>query len=133
VDEYRTEKNRVAPRLLLVDDVPAIRKGLRCLIQKETDWDVCGEAENGKVALELVAQLRPDVVLLDLSMPVMNGFEAARKIRDIAPQAQILLFTLHSSPQLAEEARKIGVKGVLSKSGDAGSTVLPAVRSLLAS
>jgi DNA-binding NarL/FixJ family response regulator len=132
VNEYRTDKS-VAPRLLLVDDVPEIRKGLRSLIQKETDWDVCGEAENGKVALGLVAQLRPDVILLDLSMPVMNGFEAARKIRDIAPQAQILLFTLHSSPQLAEEARKIGVKGVLSKSENAGSTVLPAVRSLLAS
>jgi DNA-binding NarL/FixJ family response regulator len=123
----------LAPRLLVVDDVPGIRRGLRSLIQTETDWEVCGEAENGSVAVEMVQNLRPDVILLDLSMPVMNGFDAARRIRKIAPQAHILLFTLHSSPQLVEEARKIGVKNVLSKSEDASRTLLPAVRSLLAS
>ncbi len=119
-------------RLLLVDDIPAIRRGLRSIIEKQTNWQVCGEAGNGKVAIELVQELHPDVILLDLSMPVMNGFDAAKQIKIIAPQTYILLFTLHDSPQLVEDARKVGINHVLSKSGESGSAVVSAIRSLLA-
>ena len=92
---------------------------------------MCGEAGNGKVAIELVQELHPDVVLLDLSMPVMNGFDAAKQIKIIAPQTYILLFTLHDSPQLVEDARKVGITCVLSKSGGSGSAVVSAIRSVL--
>ena len=119
-------------RLLLVDDIPAIRRGLRFIIEKQTNWQVCGEAGNGKVAIELVQELHPDVILLDLSMPVMNGFDAAKQIKIIAPQTYIILFTLHDSPQLIEDARKFGINHVLSKSGNSGSVVVSAIRSLLA-
>lgn len=123
----------MAPRILVVDDTQAIRLSLRLRIQKETDWEICGEAENGKEAIERVKELLPDVVLLDLSMPVMNGLDAARHIKAIAPQTHILMFTLHSYPQLLDEARKVGIEKVLSKAGPAESDLLHAVRSVLAS
>ena len=119
-------------RILIVDDSPVIRNSLRSCIEQSSDWETCGEAENGKVAVEMVQQLHPDVIVLDLSMPVMNGFDAARQIRKIAPCAHIILFTLHASPQLVEEALKVGVNEVASKAGDAGSSVIRAVHSLLA-
>lgn len=119
-------------RILVVDDVAAIRRSLRFRIEQETDWVICGEAENGKVAIESVRALLPDVVLLDLSMPVMNGLDAARQIKAIAPKTQIVMFTLHAYPQLVDEARKVGISSVLSKTSAGGSDVLQAVRSLLA-
>lgn len=119
-------------RILVVDDVAAIRRSLRFRIEQETDWVICGEAENGKVAIESVRALLPDVVLLDLSMPVMNGLDAARQIKAIAPKTQIVMFTLHAYPQLVDEARKVGIASVLSKTSAGGSDVLQAVRSLLA-
>lgn len=120
----------MATNILVVDDNPAIRHSLRSRIEDETDWKVC-EAENGKVAVDMVQTFCPDVIILDLSMPVMNGLDAAREISEIAPKAHILLFTLHSSTQLLEDARNAGVNDVLSKS-EAGGTVVHAIRSLLA-
>jgi DNA-binding NarL/FixJ family response regulator len=76
--------------------------------------------------------LSPDVVILDLSMPVMNGLDAAREIREIVPNVYILMYTLNVYPRLLEDARKVGIKNVLSKSRAAGSDVLDAIRSLLA-
>jgi DNA-binding NarL/FixJ family response regulator len=85
---------------------------------------------NGKVAVEMAQRVSPDVIILDLSRPVMNGLDATRQIREIAPNVCILLFTMHESPQLAQEAEKVGVNEVLLKSGDT-SRLLRAVRSLL--
>jgi DNA-binding NarL/FixJ family response regulator len=118
-------------RILVVDDIPAIRRSVRSYLENETDWVICGEAENGKVAIDRVQELNPDVVLMDLSMPVMNGLDAARAIKAIAPDTHILMFTLHAHPYLAEEARKVGVDRVLSKAGAVGPDVLHAVRTLL--
>jgi two-component system, NarL family, nitrate/nitrite response regulator NarL len=118
-------------RILLVDDSALIRRALRTYIDSETDWEVCGGAENGKVAIDLVQRLLPDVIVLDLSVPVMNGLDAARHIRNISPSAGILLFTLQEYPQLLEDARRVGVSQVLSKSGGA-TEVLSAVRSFRA-
>jgi DNA-binding NarL/FixJ family response regulator len=117
-------------RILVVDDMPAIRHSLRSFLEQEEDWTIC-EAENGKVAIDRVQELRPDVVLLDLSMPVMNGLDAARVIKEIAPGTRILMFTLHNYPHLADEARKVGIAKVLSKASVEASEVLRAVRSLL--
>jgi DNA-binding NarL/FixJ family response regulator len=94
----------MATKILVVDDVPAIRRSVRFFLEQETDWVICGEAENGKLAIERVQELRPDVVLLDLSMPVMNGLDAARVIKAIAPDTHILMFTLHLHAQLVDEA-----------------------------
>jgi two-component system response regulator NreC len=102
--------------ILIVDDNAAIRRMVRLYIEQSADWRVCGEAENGKVAVERVQQLHPDVVILDLQMPIMNGLEAARQITRIAPAATVLMFTLHDSPQLMEEAHAAGIRDVLSKS-----------------
>jgi DNA-binding NarL/FixJ family response regulator len=122
----------MAIRILLVDDSVVVRRALRFYIESQTDWEVCGEAENGKLAVEMVQTLSPNVIILDLSMPVMNGLDAARRIRMIAPDAYILLFTLQAYPQLVEDARKVGVDEVLSKSAVEGPSLLCAVRSLLA-
>ncbi len=118
-------------RILVVDDTPAIRRSVRFYLEQEPDWVICGEAENGQVAIERVQKLRPDLVLLDLSMPVMNGLDAARAIKAIAPGTHILMFTLHVYPQLVDEARKIGIANVISKAGDVGPELRDAVRSVL--
>jgi DNA-binding NarL/FixJ family response regulator len=119
-------------KILVADDIPAIRRSLRLFLEQESDWVIVGEAENGKMAVDQVKELQPDVVLLDLSMPVMNGLEAARAIKTIAPRTRILMFTLHTYPQLLDEAHKVGIAMVLSKAKAEGSEVLRAVRSLIA-
>src|SRR6266478_1791680 len=118
----------MAIKILLVDDSALVRRALRSSLESQTDWEICGEAENGKVAVEMVQQLSPDVIILDLSMPVMNGLDAARQIRVLAPNA----YTLQAYPELVEDAQKVVVNKVLPKSGGAGTTVLGAVRSFLA-
>ncbi len=77
-------------KIAIADDSPAIREALRSFIQSKTDWQVCGEAEDGEAAVALTQRLHPDLLVLDLSMPVMNGFEAARKIVRIAPSIRIV-------------------------------------------
>ena len=95
-------------KILVVDDVAAIRRSMRVYLEQESDLEICGEAENGKVAIDMVQELQPDVVILDLSMPVMNGLDAARVIKAIAPGTHIVMFTLHSYPHLLDEARNQG-------------------------
>jgi DNA-binding NarL/FixJ family response regulator len=119
-------------RILVVDDMPAIRRSLRYFIEQEANWEICGEAENGRAAIDRVLELKPDVVILDLSMPVMNGLEAARQIKAIAPLTHILMLTLHTHPQLLDEARKVGIADVVSKAGSAGPDLLHAVRRFVA-
>jgi DNA-binding NarL/FixJ family response regulator len=105
-------------RILIVDDHVAIRLGLRSELESNPQWQVCGEAENGKEAIEKVLELKPDLVILDISMPIMNGVEACRQIRRLVPDIKILLYTSHSSPQLQLEliARQAGADGVFNKS-----------------
>ena len=116
--------------ILLVDDSSVVRRSLRSAIENQTNWLIAGEAENGLEAIEKFRELSPDVIILDLSMPLMNGLDAARRIREISSTVCILLFTLHAYPYLAEDARKIGVNKVVSK--DDASLLLGAVRSALA-
>ena len=116
--------------ILLVDDSSAVRRALRAVIETQTNWRVAGEAENGLQGIEKFRELSPDVVILDLSMPLMNGLDAARRIREISPSARIVLFTLHAYPYLVEDARKIGIDQVVTK--DDSARLLVAVRSALA-
>jgi DNA-binding NarL/FixJ family response regulator len=119
----------MAARILLVDDFQRIRTGLRSLLASES-LEICGEAENGREAIERVRELHPDLVLLDIVMPVMNGLEAARQIHQIAPSTKIIFFTIEDSPQAAAVARAIGADGLVTKS-DAGSQLMPTLRRLL--
>jgi DNA-binding NarL/FixJ family response regulator len=103
-------------RILIADDSPPIRSGLRTLLGLNTDWQVCGEAVDGADAVEKAHQLAPDLILMDFSMPQMDGVQAARKIAEFGTDIPILLFTLNLSPQIVELARNAGLRGAISKS-----------------
>ena len=102
-------------KIAIVDDHRAIRKTLRTGIETNTDWEICGEAENGEAAVALVQATKPDLVVLDLSMPGLNGIEAARQVRAIAPATGVILFTNYASPELTMLASSVGISAVISK------------------
>ncbi len=116
-------------RILVADDNPAVRRYLRGLLEQQAGWEVCDEARNGHELLETFQEIQPDVIVLDFQMPGMNGLEAARVIRELSPQTPILMVTLYLSRQLAEEARKVGIRGTCAKSDI--SSVVDAVGALL--
>lgn len=115
-------------RVLIVDDNALLRSLLRTCIEKDAEWKVCGDAENGKEAVSKVEKLQPDVVILDLQMPVMNGLEAARQIHAMSPQTAMLMFTIHNTPQLLQEARAAGIRDVISKTDQLTERLLPALK-----
>ncbi len=119
-------------RILIADDSPAIRRLLRFFIEHNTNWQVCGEAENGQIAVEKVTELKPHAVILDLSMPVMDGLEAAREITRIAPNVQMVMFTMHTTDQLLKDAQAAGIKAVISKSDTIVNHLLASLRTLCA-
>jgi DNA-binding NarL/FixJ family response regulator len=119
-------------KILIVDDSSEIRQLLRFFIEHNTDWLVCGEAENGQVAVEKVTETTPHAVILDLSMPVMNGLDAAREITRIAPNVQIVMFTMHVSEQLRQDAKDAGIKDLISKSDKIGDHLLASLRTICA-
>lgn len=109
-------------RILVADDNPAVRHYLRSLLELQNDWRVCGEARTGGEALDQIKENPPDMLLLDFQMPGLNGLDVARVASRLFPQMPILMVTIHLSTQLAEEARKAGIRGVCLKS-DVGSIV----------
>ncbi len=100
--------------ILLVDDNAVIRRMLRAAFE-EPGWEVCGEAVNGQDAIDKARELKPDLIVLDLSMPVMNGLEAAPVLRKMMPSVPIILFTLYQNKVLEQRASSAGVTVVLSK------------------
>lgn len=116
--------------ILLVDDSELIRHALRMCIEENSDWEVCGEAENGEVAVEKVKDLHPDVVILDLQMPVMDGLEAARQISHVAPHTAMMMFTAYESEPLSEDAHDAGIKDVFSKSDRVADHLLASLEDL---
>lgn len=106
----------MAFRILIVDDNELMRNALKSLLSTGDRWELCGEAANGAEAIDKVAELEPDLVVLDLVMPGMDGLQAARAISTMALRPTILLHTWHATPAIEEEARKNGVHGVVSKS-----------------
>jgi CheY-like chemotaxis protein len=116
------------PGVLVVDDHSVTRNTIRSLLTWHS-FPVCGEAENGKQAVEKVKELRPEVVLLDIEMPVMNGIQAAHEIRRISPSTRILFFTIHKD-EAVSGARVMGAEGFVTKSA-AGTDLIPALKRLV--
>lgn len=101
--------------ILIADDSVFVREALCNLFEQEEDFDVCGEAENGKEAVEKAQELHPDVILLDLSMPVMNGLDATRDLKRMMPEVPIIMFSAYSDSSTEKEARSAGVSALVSK------------------
>jgi DNA-binding NarL/FixJ family response regulator len=117
-------------RILLADDHDLVRRGLRSLLQAQPGWTICAEAANGREAVERALALRPHVVVMDLTMPELNGLEATRQIRQSLPDTEILILSVHHSEPLVQEVLAAGARGYLLKS-DAGDAVVEAVTHLL--
>jgi DNA-binding NarL/FixJ family response regulator len=103
-------------RILVVDDHAAVRHAVRHVLDSHPDFEVCGEAENGRVAIAMAERLRPDMIVLDLSMPVMNGLEAAKVLHTMMPETPILMYTSFANENLPQEALAAGVSKVAMKS-----------------
>jgi DNA-binding NarL/FixJ family response regulator len=116
-------------RIVVVDDHGVVRRGVRALLESHPGWEVVGEGGNGRDAVELVRTLRPHVIVLDLSMPDMNGLEATRQIVAESPQTEVLVLTMHHSEQLARDVLQAGARGYLLKS-DADQNLIAAVDNL---
>lgn len=115
-------------RLLVADDHDVVRAGIRTLLEEQPGWEVVGEAANGREAVEKAKGVQPDVAILDLSMPEMNGLEAAREIVDGTP-TKVLILTMHDCDALIEQTFKAGARGYLLKS-NTGSDLISAVNAL---
>ena len=118
-------------RVLIADDHPLIRSGLRALLARERDFEVVGEAADGYQALELVEQLKPDVVMLDVSMPRLNGIDVAQKISEKIPSTRVIIVSIHSDEGYVLRALKAGAKGYLLKASPEDD-ILNAVRAVAA-
>jgi DNA-binding NarL/FixJ family response regulator len=118
-----------AVRILIADDHEVVRQGVRTVLEGQPGWVVCGEASTGRDAVAKAVDLQPDIVVLDISMPELNGLEATRQIRRVVP-AKILILTVHESEQVVTEVLDAGAHGYVLKA-DAGRTLVEAIRALL--
>ena len=116
-------------RILIADDHEFARRGIRALLEGHPGWEVCGEAKDGREAVELANGTKPDVILLDIGMPNLNGLEAARQILAALPEVAILILTMQDSDQVVREVLRAGARGFLLKS-DAGHDLVAAVEAL---
>jgi len=117
-------------RILLADDHDVVRRGLKALLQERADWEICGEALSGREAVDLARETQPDVAILDLMMPDLNGLEATRQIRRVSERTQVLIFTMHHSETLIHDVLEAGARGYLLKT-DAEQQIVTAVETLL--
>ena len=116
-------------RILIADDHEVARRGIRAVLESHSGWEVCAEAKDGRESVELAAATKPDLVLLDIGMPNLNGLEAARQILATAPDVAILILTMHDSDNVVREVLRAGARGYLLKS-DAGRDLVAAVEAL---
>jgi DNA-binding NarL/FixJ family response regulator len=116
-------------RILIADDHEVARQGIRALLEAHAGWEVCAEAKDGREAVELASSTNPELVLLDVGMPNLNGLEATRQILAASPNLPILILTMHDSDQVVREVLRAGARGFLLKS-DAGRDLVAAVEAL---
>jgi DNA-binding NarL/FixJ family response regulator len=110
-------------RILIADDHAFLRRGLRTVLDASPDCEVCGEAANGQEAVEKAKELGPDVVIMDISMPILNGLEATRQIRDMLPHTEVLIVSMHFSHEVIRAAQQAGARGYLAKSDPDGHLI----------
>src|SRR6202140_1268870 len=126
----RKMENIVKPlRILIADDHDLLRCGVKTLLQTRTGWEVCGEAKTGREAVDMTEQLKPDIVILDIGMPDLNGLEAAKRIRKASAATEVLILSMHYSDQLIREIVEAGVRGYIVKS-DSDRDLIIAVETL---
>jgi DNA-binding NarL/FixJ family response regulator len=116
-------------RILIADDHEVARRGIRSLLEAHPGWEICGEAKDGREAVECANKLKPNLVLLDIGMPRLNGLDAARQILATCPETRILILTMHDSDQVVRDVLAVGARGFLLKS-DAGRDLVAAVEAL---
>jgi DNA-binding NarL/FixJ family response regulator len=116
-------------RILIADDHEVARRGIRALLESHPGWEVCGEASDGRETIELASRMKPDIILLDIGMPNLNGLEAARQILATSPDAAILILTMHDTDHMVREVLRAGARGFVLKS-DAGRDLVAAVDAL---
>jgi len=116
--------------ILIVDDSPLIRRSLRTLFEQQPDWAICGEAENGCEGIDKAQTHHPDLIVMDLAMPRLNGIDASRILRRLMPATPIVMFTTFTDPYIKEAALAAGVRAVIDKSEDA-TTLIRSIQELL--
>lgn len=120
----------MALRVLVVDDHESVRRGVCAILGSREDIELCGEAADGSEAIEKFRSIKPDLIVMDISMPVMDGLSASREIRKISPDTAIIVLSMHDSNQLIENAKQLGLRGYVKKS-EAASRLLQAVDSVV--
>jgi DNA-binding NarL/FixJ family response regulator len=116
-------------RIMIVDDHAVVRRGVRALLESHAGWEVSGEATTGREAVDLARTLQPDIVVMDLSLPELNGLDATRQILKESPRTEVVVLTMHHSEELARNALQAGARGYVLKS-DADQNLIAAVESL---
>lgn len=116
-------------RILVVDDHPVVRRGLKTILATQPGVEICSEASNGREAIDLAKKAKPDLVVMDLTMPEMDGLQATRTIHEAVPETKILILTMHFSEEIAKEALRTGAVGYLLKS-DADSDLVAAIEQI---
>jgi len=116
-------------RIMIADDHDLVRRGLKMLLEAHPGWKVCAEAHSGREAVEMAEEIRPDIAIMDISMPELNGIEAARKIKKISPNTEMLILSMHHTDQLVREIIETGAKGYIIKS-DSDRSLVAAVEAL---
>jgi DNA-binding NarL/FixJ family response regulator len=116
-------------RILIVDDHAVVRRGVRSLLESQPGWEISGEATTGREAVDVARRLQPDVIIMDLSLPELNGLDATRQILKESPRSEILVLTMHHSEELARNVLQAGARGYVLKS-DADQSLIAAVESL---
>lgn len=122
-------KNKNPLRIIVADDHELVRRGIRDLLEAQKGWKVVGEATGGREAIEIVRKLKPDVAIVDITMPDMDGLEATRRIREAARETQVLILTMHESDQMVRRVLEIGARGYVLKS-DMAANLVQAVKDL---
>jgi len=115
-------------RILIVDDHAVVRRGVRSLLESQAGWEIAGEAATGREAVDLARRLKPDIVVMDLSLPELNGLDATRQILKESPRSEILVLTMHHSEELARNVLQAGARGYVLKS-DADQNLIAAIES----
>ncbi len=115
--------------ILIADDHALLRRGVRNLLEQNPDWEVCGEASTGQEAIEKAKELQPNVVVMDVSMPILNGIEATAQIREVLPQTEVLIISMHDSREMISAAAQVGARGYFVKS-NSDNQLLEAIRTV---